>query len=75
MFGAIFILVLLLSVMIYLFAKKRYFLPILVVFLFSIVIGMDSIENSFLPFTPMFQIFFIVVQGIFFLLTVLELRD
>lgn len=75
MFASILIVVMLLIVMIYLFAKKRFFLPILVVFLFSIVIGMISIENSTIPFSPWFQIFFILVQAMFFLLTVLELRD
>jgi len=75
MFASILIIMFLSGIMIYLFAKKRYFLPILGVFLFSLIIGMTSIENATMPFTPMFQIFFIVVQALFFLLTVLEMRD
>ena len=67
---SIFILVLLMILMIYLYQKVRKFLPELVVFLFSIVIGMLSISSLGIPYTPWIQIFFILIQGIFFYLAV-----
>lgn len=67
---SMFVLVLLMILMIYLYQKVRKFLPELVVFLFSIVIGMLSISSLGIPYTPWIQIFFILIQGVFFYLAV-----
>jgi len=70
----IIILIILMGLMIFFYSKHTYFyfLPILVVFLFSIVIGMSSISESNIPFTPWFQIFFLLIQTVFFMLHTLE---
>lgn len=67
------ILIVLMIVMFQLYIKARRFLPVLVVFIFSIVIGMNSLTESNIPFTPYFQIFFIIFQSVFFLMTSLDL--
>ena len=67
---SILILVLFIIFMVYLYQKVKKFLPELVVFLFSIVIGMLSISSLGIPYTPWIQIFFILIQGIFFYLAV-----
>ena len=72
MFGAIIVILLLLFLMIYFYSKKRYFLPILVVFLFSLIIGMLSMEFG-IPFTPYVQIFFMLMQSVFFIMTAIQL--
>jgi len=54
------------------YSKKRIeFVPILIVFLFSIIIGIGSFSIQ-LPLTPYFQIFFILFQTIFFVLAALN---
>jgi len=56
----------------YFYLKIKSFLPILIVFLFSIVIGTSSLGGAFIPFTPWFQIFFVLFQTIFFALKALS---
>lgn len=63
------ILLILMIVMVFLFTRKKVWLPILIVFLFSLVIGINSLGTPNFPFSPYFQIFFIVFQTVFFLLT------
>ena len=70
--ASIIFIILLMVLMIYCYVKIKKFLPILVVFLFSIVIGMLSFSGSYLPFTPWFQLFFMLFQTIFFYLHVDE---
>ena len=65
---SIILIILLMVLMIYCYAKINPFLPVLVVFLFSIVIGMVSFTGSYLPFTPWFQLFFMLFQTILFYL-------
>lgn len=74
MFGTIGIMVLLLILMIYFYVKVRRFLPILVIFVFSLIIGMASL-SSLVPFFPWFNIFFILFQSIIFMLTSLDLYN
>ena len=70
--ASIIFIILLMVLMIYCYVKIKRFLPILVVFLFSIIIGMLSFSGSYLPFTPWFQLFFMLFQTIFFYLYVDE---
>ena len=63
------ILFILMIIMVFLYAKMRVFLPILVVFLFSLIIGIVSLGTPNFPFSPWFQVFFIMFQTIFFVLT------
>lgn len=68
LFGSIILLVLLMVLMIYFYVKIVKILPMLIIFLFSIVIGMISFTGSIFPFSPWFQLFFILFQTILFYL-------
>ena len=59
-------------VMLVLYTKLRRFVLITVVFLFSLVIGMMSIQETSIPFSPYIQIFFLLFQTIIFLITSLR---
>jgi hypothetical protein len=74
LFASIVFMVFLMVLMIYLYVKIDRFLPLLVVFLFSIIIGMVSFSGSYLPFTPFIQLFFILFQTIIFYLFI-EKKD
>lgn len=63
------VLFLLMGIMIVLFVKMREFLFILIVFLFSLIIGVLSISEGLVPFTPYFQLFFLTFQTILFFIT------
>lgn len=56
-------------IMIYCYKKLRIFYIILIIWLFSLVIGMESIVNNDLPFSPYFQIFFMLFQTLIFMQT------
>lgn len=71
MFGTIGIMFFLMVITLFLYLKTKEFLPILFVFLFSIIISIGSISIQ-LPFTPYFQIFFMLFQTIFFMLAALN---
>jgi len=66
------VLIILMFLMVYLYSKHRIFLPILIVFLFSMIMGNMSLEIVNFPFTPYFQTFFIIFQTIFLLITSIE---
>lgn len=59
----------LIIIMIVLFKYLRVFLVILTVFLFSLIIGMIAIQDGSLPFSPYLQMFFMMFQGVIFLIT------
>lgn len=67
-----FILIVLMFVMIVLYLKVRYFLAILLVFLFSLILGVLALEIE-IPLTPYFQILFILFQLVIFLITAIEI--
>lgn len=59
----------LMVLMLTLYFKYRFFHIMLIVFLFSIVIGMLSIADYSLPFSPYIQLFFMTFQSVIFILT------
>lgn len=70
---AFFILIILMSLMFFLYMKVRKpELLILVVFLFSLIIGIGALMNCGIPFTPYLQIFFILFQLSIFILASLN---
>ena len=71
---SILILFVLMGLMVFFYTRHAYmfFLPILSVFLFSLVIGVSSIAESNIPFTPYFQMFFLLIQTVFFMLHTFE---
>jgi len=71
-FIAIFILIILMIIMVILYKYVRIWLVVLVLFLFSLIIGIESISYEYIPFSPYISILFILFQSIFFLLVSLE---
>lgn len=67
MFCSIIIMIFLLVLMIYLYTKTKEFLPILTLFLFSLLIGFTSMSINSIPFLPYFSIFFILFQSVLFI--------
>ena len=57
------------GLMILLYVKYRWFVVILLVFLFSLVVGTISITDNILPFSPYLQMFFMTFQSIIFFIT------
>lgn len=70
---SIFLIFTLLTLMIFLYTNLREFLPILVVFLFSILFGSLAVSIVYFPFTPFIQIFFMLFQSSIFMLTTIEI--
>ena len=69
-FIALFILIILMIIMIImsiLYFKIKLYLPVLVIFLFSLIIGFNSMTYEYIPFNPYFSIFFILFQSTFFI--------
>ena len=66
-FLAIIILLILLTIMMVLYLKMSLYLPILVVFLFSLIIGANSIAIENIPLNPYLSIFFILFQSVMFI--------
>jgi hypothetical protein len=66
---SVLMLAILLILMVFFYTKKRVFVIILAIFLFSIILGVDSLNVDGIPFTPWFQVFFIVIQTVFFIMT------
>lgn len=71
MFGSVLIILVLIILMIYMYASKRYFVPILIVYLFSLIFAMTSFDFG-IPFSPYIQIFFMLLQTGFFAMTAIE---
>ena len=72
MFADIFLLVFLICLMLYLFNKLSSYkdsLPIIFVYLFSILIGMEVLGHFHTHFSPTLEILFLMFQTIMFLLT------
>ena len=68
----VFLLIFLMIFMIVLYIKVRRFLLILIIFLFSLILGINSLSVD-IPLSPYFQILFILFQSCFFLITSIEL--
>ncbi len=75
MFAHLFVLVFFMLLMLYLFMKIVNFLPILVVYTFSLLVGIDSLTHLHTPFSPLFELFFLMFQTTIFLLTAFNVYD
>ena len=64
--------IILMSIMLIVYLKIENWLIILVIFLFSLIIGALSFSMGDIPFTPYFQMFFIIFQLIIFVITSLD---
>jgi len=72
---AILILFSFIVLMLYFYTQIKRLLPIIAIYLFSIIIGMYSMSLIDFPFTPMFQLFFILFQSILFYMSVINGYD
>lgn len=72
-FLGVFVLIILMIIMIILYWKIRIWLAILIVFLFSLIIGINSLSLEYIPFNPYFSIFFILFQSSFFIMRSIEI--
>ena len=75
MFASILMMMIMMILMIYAYKKIRKFLPVLIIFLFSLVFGMSAMSVLGIPFTPWVQLFFILFQLIIFYYSVIELQE
>ena len=75
MFGHLFVLVFFMLLMLYLFMKIINFLPILVVYTFSLLIGMESFTHLHTTFSPLLEFFFLMFQTTLFLLASFNVYD
>ena len=71
-FAILFFLILL---MIYCYKKIDDYLPIIAIYGFSLVMGIEAFAHPHSPFTPTFELFFLVFQSFLFMMTALEFRD
>ena len=67
-----FAIIFLFCLMLFCYIKVRVFLVILVIYLFSLVIGITAMNESIIPFSPFLQIFFLVFQSIIFIIVSIE---
>lgn len=58
----VFILIFLMLIMVYLYKNMRVVALMMICLMFSVIIGVISITNWSLPFTPYLQVFFILFQ-------------
>lgn len=72
MFAHIILLIFMILLMIYLFKKVKEVLPIIVVYMFSIIMCFVCLQDTYFPFTPYFQIFCMLIQSSFFLMSGIE---
>ena len=65
---AIIVMFFLMGLMIFFYTVNRRWIIMLTIFLFSIIFGVIALSQFQIPFSPYFQLFFIIFQSIFFLL-------
>jgi hypothetical protein len=66
------VMIFLLILIIALYLKLRVWVLIMVVFAFNIIFAFISFDEKLIPFTPYFQLFFMLISGLIFLITSLE---
>lgn len=73
MFAHILILILLMVLIIYCYRNFKEYLITIVVYSFSLWIGMDSLTHWHTPFSPLIEIFFILFQTAIFITMSIDL--
>lgn len=72
MFAHISILVLLLILMIYYSKRIKYYPTLITIYLFSLILGFESLTHPHTPFSPYFEIFFIIIQTVLFIQSAMD---
>lgn len=70
-----FAIIFLFAIMIFCYLKIRIFVVILGIYLFSLIIGILSFNESVIPFTPYLQIFFLFFQTTIFVVVSIEVFE
>ena len=69
------ILFFLIILIIYCYQKIDDYLPIIAIYGFSLVIGFEAFAHPHSPFSPMFEVFFLIFQTTILVITAFEFRD
>lgn len=72
MFAHIFIILMLMILMIYYHKKLNMYPTIIIIYLFSIVVGIESFLHQHTPFSPIFEIFALLFQSSLFIQYAIE---
>lgn len=67
MFGHLLVLIIILILMIYYSKKLNHYTNLIVIYLFSLVIGFESFLHIHTPFSPMVEIFFVILNTSIFI--------
>lgn len=62
----------LMILMAFLYYRTNYPLLIIMVYLFSLLIGINALNDYSIPFSPYLQVLFLLVQSLFFLFTAIK---
>lgn len=69
---SIFLMIVMIVLMLFFYLKHDKFMIILLIYLFSLIIGIQSISISTFPLNPYFQLFFILFQTLILLYDALK---
>jgi len=69
-----FLLIFLMILMLVFYAKFQILPLVIVLYLFSVVIGVLSLQKGDIPFSPYFQSFFLLFQSVLFILTIIDYK-
>lgn len=69
------ILFFLIVLILYCYQKIDDYIPVVAVYSFSLMIGVESLAHPHAPFSPMLEIFFLIFQTTIFLLVAMEFNS
>lgn len=72
MFGHILILLVVMLLMIYYSKRTKKYITIITIYLFSLIIGIESFLHIHTPFSPMFEIFVILFNSSLFIQSAID---
>jgi len=75
MFAHILIILVMIILIIYAYRNLQDYLIIIIIYSFSLIIGMESLTHPHTPFSPMLEIFFLVFQSGIFILASLKFYE
>lgn len=70
-----FAIIFLFMLMTFCYLKVRVFLVIIIIYLFSLVIGVMALSESVIPFTPFLQLFFLIFQSAILIIVSIEVFE
>lgn len=58
--------------MVFCYLRMRVFVLMLIIFVFSLIIGVNSMSETIIPFTPYLQLFFLLFQTTLFVMVSID---